>query len=141
VSDRKKNIIKTSSGQYVFLQKIEEKLRAHESIDQAMVIGFQRSFLSTLIIPDYKQLKKWCLDKGIHWTAELYMIENDRVKKYFDDIILKINESLKNHEKIKAYTLLAEEWSVDSEEYTPTLKFRRKFIIEKYSKVIDDMYS
>ncbi len=141
ISDRKKNIIKTSAGQYIFLQKIEEKLRSSDIIDQSMVIGFKRSYLSALVIPDFKQLKKWCLDKGIHWTAELYMIENDRVKLYFKEVIAEINESLKPHEKIRSYHLLSQEWSVESEEYTPTLKFRRKFILEKYKKQIDEMYS
>lgn len=141
ISDRKKNIIKTSSGRYIFPQKVEALLRSHFAIDQAMVIGFQRSYLTALIIPDFDQLKKWCLDKKIHWTDNLYMIENDRVKKFYDDSIKKINDSLKNHEKIREFKLLAEEWSIESEEYTPTLKFRRKFIVEKYAKMIDEMYT
>jgi len=140
VSDRKKNIIKTSSGQYIFPQKIEDQLRAHESIDQAMAIGFQRSFLSALIIPDFAQLKSWCKKNKIHWTAELYMIENDRVKEYFDQVIAEINEGLKVHEKVRGYRLLAEEWSMETEEYTPTLKLRRKYILEKYKKIIDSIY-
>jgi long-chain acyl-CoA synthetase len=68
------------------------------------------------------------------------MIENDRVKKYFDEAIEEINSTLKTHEKIRGYRLLAEEWSVESEEYTPTLKFRRSFIIERYKKLIDGIY-
>lgn len=140
ISDRKKNIIKTSAGQYIFPQKIESTLRSHEAIDQVMTIGFKRPYLSALIIPDFKYLKRWCFEKNIHWTADLYMIENDRVKKYFDEAIEEINSTLKTHEKIRGYRLLAEEWSVESEEYTPTLKFRRSFIIEKYKKLIDGIY-
>ena len=140
ISDRKKNIIKTSAGQYIFPQKIEDAMRAHEAIDQCMVIGFQRPFLSALVIPDFTHLKAWCKSKGIHWTAELYMIENDRVKEYYDQVVTEVNKGLKTYEKVRGFRLLAEEWSIETEEYTPTLKFRRKVILEKYKKVIDSMY-
>ncbi len=140
ISDRKKNIIKTSAGQYIFPQKIEDAMRAHEAIDQCMVIGFQRPFLSALVIPDFTHLKAWCKSKGIHWTAELYMIENDRVKEYYDQVVTEVNKGLKTYERVRGFRLLAEEWSIETEEYTPTLKFRRKVILEKYKKVIDSLY-
>lgn len=140
ISDRKKNIIKTSAGQYIFPQKIEATLREHEAIDQIMVIGFQRSYITALIIPNFGFLKRWCKENGIHWTAELYMIENDRVKLLYDELVKELNESLKTHEKVRQFQLLAEEWSIDTGEYTPTLKFRRKFIAEKFAKQIENMY-
>jgi long-chain acyl-CoA synthetase len=141
ITDRKKNIFKTSSGKYIYPQKIENLLKQHDAIDQCMVVGFQRPYISVLILPDFQFLKSWCKKNSIHWTAELYMVENDRVKIFYDDIFEKMNLSLKNHEKIKSHTLLAHEWTVETEEYTPTLKLRRAKILEKYDKKIDLMYS
>lgn len=140
ITDRKKNIFKTSSGQYVYPQKLEQILKNHESIDQCMVIGFQKPFVSALIIPDFKYLKAWCKARGIHWTADLYMVENDRVKDYFKESIQEINASLKNYERLKVHTLLSEEWSMETEEYTPTLKLKRDNILKKYQNQIELMY-
>lgn len=141
ITDRKKNIYKTSSGLYVFPQKIEDDLRKHEYIDQCLTVGFQKPFISALIIPNFTALKKWCKYQGIHWTAPLYMVENDRVKEFYEMQINTINANLKSHEQIKKNTLLASEWSIDTGEYTPTLKLRRDVILEKYAKEIDKMYS
>ncbi|MDA9774469.1 long-chain fatty acid--CoA ligase [Saprospiraceae bacterium] len=140
ITDRKKNIFKTSSGRYIYPQRIENFLRAHEAIDLGMIIGFQKAYITALIIPDFVHLKAWCKTQGIHWTAELYMIENDRVKEYYEEIISEINDQVHNYERIKKYTLLSTEWSIDSGEYTGTLKLKRNAIIEKYSKEIAIMY-
>ena len=140
ITDRKKNIFKTSSGQYIYPQKIEEILRAHDVVDQCMIVGFQRPYVVALIVPDFVALKSWCKEHSIHWTAELYMIENDRVKTYFSEVISEINDQLKTHEKIQGLLLLSVEWSVESGEYTPTLKVKRKVILEKYEKSINTVY-
>ncbi len=141
ITERKKNIFKTSSGQYVYPQKIEQILKNQDAIDQCMVIGFQKAYVSALIIPDFKFLKSWCKEQGIHWTADLYMVENDRVKAYYQDIIKTVNDSLKNYEKVKAHHLLSEEWSIETEEYTPTLKLKRSKILDKYASQIAKMYA
>ncbi len=140
ITDRKKNIFKTSSGQYVAPTTIEAMLRKEELIDQAMVIGFQRPFITALIIPNFDLLKRWCIENDVHWTAPQYMVLHPKVVKLYQGIIDEINENLKRHEYIKHFHLLFEEWSVGTGEYTPTLKLKRRIILEKFSKDIDKMY-
>jgi long-chain acyl-CoA synthetase len=141
ITDRKKNIFKTSSGQYVAPQVIENILRTKNMIDQAMVVGFQHPYLTALIIPNFALLEEWCRENNVHWTAPQYMVLHPKVVDLYQRIIDKINEDLKHHEVIRKFHLLHEEWSVESGEYTPTLKFRRKVILEKFAKEIEKMYS
>ncbi|MCL4107780.1 UNVERIFIED_CONTAM: hypothetical protein GTU68_027165 [Idotea baltica] len=141
ITDRKKNIFKTSSGQYIAPQIIENKLRINSLIDQSMIIGYNRPYLTALIIPNFDLLKVWCEKNKVHWTGPQYMVLHPKVVELFQGIIDKINLELKRHEYIKKFHLLYEEWSIDSGEYTPTLKFKRKVILEKFSKEIDLMYN
>lgn len=141
ITDRKKDIFKTSSGQYIYPTAIENTVRVQESIDQCMVVGFQRSHIALLIIPNFLFLKAWCKRHQIHWTAELYMVENDRVKSFYESEVAKINEELKSHEKVRGFKLLSIPWSVDTGEYTPTLKLRRSIILDKYSGEINKLYN
>lgn len=140
ITDRKKDIFKTSNGQYIYPTAIENAFRAKVSIDQCMVVGFQRSHMTLIIIPNFAFLKSWCKRHNIHWTAELYMVENDRVKSFYESEVLMVNETLKSFEKVRGFKLLASPWSVDTGEYTPTLKLRRSVILEKYQEEINKLY-
>jgi long-chain acyl-CoA synthetase len=115
-------------------------LRKEDLIDQAMVIGFQRPYITALIIPNFDLLKRWCIDNDVHWTGPQYMVIHPKVVKLFQGIIDHINENLKRHEFIKNFDLLFEEWTVGTGEYTPTLKLKRRVILEKYKKEIEKMY-
>ncbi len=141
ITDRKKNIYKTTSGQYVAPQVIENLLRAEDMIDQAMIIGFNRPFLTALIIPNFPLLENWCAENNVHWTGPQFMVLHPKVVKFFDQIIEDVNAHLKRHEFIKKTYLLHEEWSVTTGEYTPTLKLKRKDIAEKFKKEIEGMYA
>lgn len=141
ITDRRKNIFKTSSGRYVAPQVLENELRSNSFVDQVMIIGFQKPFISSLIIPNFELLKRWAQKEDIHWTAPQFMVLNDRVIKHFQEIIDSFNESYKNHERVKEFTLLFEPWSVTTGEYTPTLKLRRNVILAKYEKEIAKMYA
>ena len=141
ITDRKKNIFKTSSGQYVAPQIIEATLRKEELIDQAMILGYQRPYLTTLIIPNFALLESWSKENNVHWTGPQYMVLHPKIIKLYQELIDEINGTMKRHEYIKHFHLLHEEWSVSSGEYTPTLKLRRKVIIDKFKKEIDKMYS
>ncbi|GLR18999.1 AMP-dependent synthetase/ligase [Portibacter lacus] len=140
ITDRQKNIFKTSSGQYVAPQVIENKIRIHSLIDQCMIIGYKRPYLTALIVPNFELLEVWCEQNKVHWTAPQYMVLHPKVVEAFQDIIDKENLVLKRHEYIKKFHLLHKEWSIDSGEYTPTLKLKRKSILEKFSKEIELMY-
>ncbi|WP_235298496.1 AMP-dependent synthetase/ligase [Portibacter marinus] len=140
ITDRQKNIFKTSSGQYVAPQVLENNLKVIDLIDQAMIIGFNRPFITALIIPNFKALEDWCQVNNVHWTAPQYMVLHPKVVEKYLELIDRVNAKLKRHEAIRSFHLLHEEWSVDSGEYTPTLKLKRKTILEKFEKEINRMY-
>ena len=141
ISDRKKNIFKTSSGRYVAPQYVEALLKHSDYIDQAMVIGFQKPFITALIIPNFPLLESWASENKVHWTGPQYMAIHPKVVKFYQEIIDEINEKLKRHEIIKKFHLLHEEWSIDTGEYTPTLKLKRRNILGKFEKEIGKMYA
>ncbi len=141
ITDRKKNIFKTLSGRYVAPQSIESLINRNDFVDQNMIIGFNRPHLSALIIPNFTLLESWCKENKVHWTAPQFMVLHPKVVKLYKDIVEEINSNLKRHEYIKNFHLLHEEWSVTTGEYTPTLKLKRKNILEKYEKQISKLYS
>lgn len=140
ITDRKKNIFKTTSGRYVAPQVIEALLKTEELIDQAMIIGFNRPHLSALLVPNMAMLENWCKENNVHWTGPQYMVIHPKVVKLYEEIIEEINGDLKRHEYIKKFHLHHEEWSVSTGEYTPTLKLKRKDIVAKYEKQVKKMY-
>ncbi|MFT4668130.1 MAG: long-chain acyl-CoA synthetase [Polaribacter sp.] len=105
-----------------------------------MILGFHRPFVAALIVPNYQKLEEWCKENKVHWTAPQFMAINPKVVQFIESIILEVNTSLSNAEKIKKFTLLHKNWSTDSGELTPTLKLKRNFIVEKHKKEIEDLY-
>ena len=106
-----------------------------------MVLGFQRPFVTALIIPNFTNLKKWCEENSVHWTSPQFMVINPKVVEFMESVVEEINEGMTNAERIRKYHLLFEPWAVETEELTYTLKLRRPFILEKYKKEIEAMYS
>jgi len=140
IEDRKKNYFKTSGGRYVAPQPIEQKLLQSVYIKQAMIIGFKRPAVAALIIPDVVKLKTWCAINDIHWTSITYMIHHLKVLEFYNKILNELNSTSKKHEKVLLIRLIEEEWTIENEMLTPTLKLKRLKIKEKYKKQIDDMY-
>lgn len=140
IEDRKKNYFKTSSGRYVAPQPIEKKLLKSDYIKQAMVIGFKKPHVAALIVPDVSKLKTWCAQNKIHWTSIEYMIHNLKVIQFYNELIQELNATNKKHEKIELIRLMKEEWTMDNDLLTTTLKLKRLKIKDKYEKEIDDMY-
>ncbi|MBS1740974.1 MAG: long-chain fatty acid--CoA ligase [Bacteroidetes bacterium] len=142
ITDRKKEIFKTSGGKYVAPQAVENKMRESAFIEQIMVIGNNRKFVSALIVPSFNNLRKYLSDKGITPSAsneELLKTKTvlDLIQKQVD----KYNVDLGHVEQIKKFTLLSSEWTVDSGELTPSLKTRRKIIEKKFAQQIEVMYN
>ncbi len=141
ITDRKKEIFKTSGGKYVAPQALENKFKESLFIEQIMVIGENRKFPSALIVPDFTHLKKWCEIHNIPFTSKSDVILKleviDRIQKEVDHYNLDFGQS----EQIKKFKLLSDEWTVDSGELTATLKLKRKIINEKYSSQVEKMYS
>lgn len=140
ITDRKKDIFKTTTGKFISPQTIENLLNDSPFIEQSMIVGFNRPYVAALIVPVFSRLKKWCEENKVHWTSEQYMVINPKVVRLFEQLIESINEGLTKQEKIRKFTLLYEDWSVENGEITPTLKLRRPYLLEKHQAEIDEMY-
>ena len=140
ITDRKKDIFKTSSGKYVAPQRVEHQLRNSPYIEQVMVIGYNRPFVSALVVPCFPILKQWCEENNVHWTGPQFMVLNPKVVQFMDQQIEKMNEELLKHEQIKKIHLLHQEWSEEEGELTPTLKLKREIVQEHFQKEIEQMY-
>jgi long-chain acyl-CoA synthetase len=141
ITDRKKDIFKTSSGKYIAPQPMENLINSSRFILQSLVIGFNRPFVIALLVPDFNMLKEWCLSKEIHWTAPTYMVHNIKVREKYDKEVANINEDLAGHKKIRTYILCDEEWSTSNKLITNTLKPIRKSLLNLYDKEINKIYS
>lgn len=141
ITDRKKDIFKTSSGKYVAPQVLENRLNSSTFIEQCCIVGFNKPFVSALILPDFNRLKHWCEMNNVHWTAPQYMAINPKVLHFMEQQIHALTADFSTVEKVKKFTLLHEVWSVENGELTPTLKLKRPFVLKKYREVIEEMYS
>ena len=141
ITDRKKEILKTSGGKMIAPQLIENLLRADRFVSQAIVIGERRNFVSALIVPSADQIRSYCVLKGIPGTEFGELIRHPRVVDLFERRIARINETLARYERVKKFCLLDREFTVEAGEITPTLKPRRKVIEERYRDRIEGMYA
>ncbi|MEM6766014.1 MAG: long-chain fatty acid--CoA ligase [Bacteroidota bacterium] len=140
ITDRKKDIFKTSAGKYIAPLPLENYLQGSTYIDQCMVIGFQKPFVTALIRPDFDAMEAWAYDENIHWTSPEYMILNIKVKeKIFQEVAL-LNEQLPNFQRVREFTLFHEEWSPLNGLMTYTYKLNRPKILEVFEKAVAEMY-
>jgi long-chain acyl-CoA synthetase len=140
ITDRKKEIFKTSGGKYIAPVMIENKLKESPFIEQAMVIGENQKFASALIVPAFSFIKDWAAKHDIIYTSNEEMIKNENVKKRIVEEVEKINKELAQYEKIKRPELLSREWSIEKGEMTPKLSFKRKVIMATNKELIDKIY-
>jgi len=140
ITDRKKEMFKTSGGKYIAPQVIEQWLKESPFIEQIMVIGENRPYPAALILPNFEYLKGWFEVKEIAYFSREKAAAHPAIIKRIQHEIDRYNQDLGQSEKIKKFRLLHNEWSIPDGELSPTLKLRRKFIIEKYHQVIEEMY-
>jgi long-chain acyl-CoA synthetase len=140
ITDRKKEIFKTSGGKYVAPSPIENKMKENHFIEQMMVVGSEKKFTAALIIPSFTNLRPWCVQNDIPFLFNEQLIKDSRVVALYYSIIATFNQEFNHVEQVKKITLLADEWSTDSGELTPTGKMKRKVIQEKYNAEIEKMY-
>ena len=145
ITDRKKELFKTSNGKYVAPAPIENKLRENFMIDQVMLVGDNRKFVSALIVPAVEALQKWCTENGISWTRLNDIVNNPTVQKKYNDIVEKYNHFFGHTEQIKAFKLVPDSWEPTKtdgsiSELTPTMKLKRRVILEKYKNTIEELY-
>ncbi|MDE1161664.1 MAG: long-chain fatty acid--CoA ligase [Acidobacteriaceae bacterium] len=141
ITDRKKELMKTSGGKYVAPQPIESKLKVDALVGQAALIGDNRKFVSVIISPNIQPLKAWAEKNGVSTADEQAMVNDPKVKKAYEAIIEKVNGSLAHFESIKKVVIVPEEWTVDSGELTPSMKLKRRVINEKYKNKIEEIYA
>ena len=141
ITDRIKDLIKTSGGKYVAPQQIENLYKTNKFISQAVVTGDGRKYITALLIPDFDVLKKYSEEEKIPFSGKEDLINNPKIISIYQSITNKINKDLANFEKIRKITLLAIDFSIGSEEVTPTMKLKRSIILKKYKDVIDKMYN
>ncbi|TXC78474.1 AMP-dependent synthetase/ligase [Luteibaculum oceani] len=142
ITDRKKEIFKTSGGKYVAPQLIENKFKESRFIENVAVIGENQKFPAALVIPDFEFVKSWCKEKSINIPgSNEELIQMKEVKDRIWEEVEKYNEQFGRWERVKKVKLLAKEFSIDGGELTPTLKLKRKVILEKYKDLIEEIYS
>ena len=140
ITDRKKEMFKTSGGKYVAPQVIENKLRASRFIEQAMVIGENRKFPSALIVPSFAFLKDYCLLKEIPYGSNEQVVQDQRIIDRIKQEVDTANEGLGHWEQVKRVALLDKDWSIEGGEFTPSMKLRRKPILAKYAATVEGIY-
>ncbi len=140
ITDRKKDIFKTSAGKYVAPQVLENHFTSSPFIMQCLILGFNKPFVSAILVPNYLLLKAWCEEQGIHWTAPTYMVHNIKVVKKFQDEVDHLNEPIQGFERVKKFILSEEEWTVESKDLTTSFKPRRAKLLEKHKAEIEKVY-
>ncbi|MCX6288350.1 MAG: long-chain fatty acid--CoA ligase [Bacteroidetes bacterium] len=140
ITDRKKELFKTSGGKYVAPQPIENKMKESPFVEQIMLVGDNKRFVSALIVPSFAKLKEWTKQHGIQFTSNEEIIKNSMVLALFEDAVSEYNQLFNQVEQVKKFTLIPREWTVDKGEMTPKLSIRRKIVLEHHDKEIAEMY-
>ena len=141
ITDRKKELFKTSGGKYVAPQPIENKLKESAFIEQVLVVGPERKFVGALIVPSFSTLQSWMKENNIPFTGKEQAIREPKVIEQYQKIIDKYNQLFNHVEQIKKFELLPVEWGIDTGEMTPKMSLRRKVIMEKYAAEIEKIYA
>jgi len=141
ITDRKKNIIVTSGGKNVAPQPLENVLVTSKWIEQILVIGDRQKFISALIVPSFPNLEAYANEKGLQWDSREELIKLPEVKRLYDRVIEESMEGFAQFEKVKKYTLLAKEFTIEDDELTPSLKIRRNIVESRYTQLINRMYT
>lgn len=141
ITDRKKEIFKTSGGKYIAPVMIENKLKESPFIEQVMVIGENQKFASALIVPAFVFLKEYCKRKEIEFVSNEEVIKNPIIIARINKEVEKTNATLAQYEKIKRPALLPREWSIDKNEMTPKLSLKRKVIMAANKEIIENIYA
>ncbi len=140
ITDRKKEMFKTSGGKYIAPQVMENKFKESLLIEQIMVVGNGRKFAGALIVPSFEHLQDWAKMHGIKYESNEQIITHDMVIKKYQEEVDKYNEEFGQWEKIKRFQLVAQVWSVETEELTPTMKLKRRKILAKYADQVEAIY-
>ncbi len=140
ITDRKKHLFKTSAGKYIAPTPIENMFLSSKYIDQFVLIGDRRMFLSALIVPDFEALKEYADSRGIAYKTNEDLIQDKEINNMMEKELVTFSRTLANFERVRKFALLEKPFSLESGEMTPTLKLKRKVIEERYRHLIEEMY-
>jgi long-chain acyl-CoA synthetase len=140
ITDRKKHLFKTSAGKYIAPTPIENVFLASKYIDQFVLIGDRRMFLSALIVPDFEAVKEYADANKIVYKTEEDLVKNDDIYKLLQDDMGRFQKKLANYERVRKFVLLERPFTIENGEITPSMKVKRKVVEEKYGGVIERMY-
>lgn len=140
ITDRKKEIFKTSAGKYVAPRPLQNHFTSSPFVQRCLIIGFQRPYVTALIVPHFKILETWCGKEGIHWTSGEFMVHNIKVKARLKREIDELNEALPNFQRIRGFFLCPTDWQIEKQELTHTLKPVRRVLELHYKNEIDKLY-
>jgi long-chain acyl-CoA synthetase len=141
ILDRKKDLIKTSAGKFIAPQPLENSLKMNPLVSHAAVLGDRRNFPAVLIAPNFPLLEDWAATNGIGFASRHELIAQPKVQALYEDIIEQLNCGLAQYEKLKRVLLVADEFSIQTGELTPSMKLRRRAVEQKYKTQIDAMYA
>ncbi len=141
ITDRKKELLKTSGGKLIAPQPIENKLKANMLVGQAALVGDKHKFASVLISPNFAALEDWARGQGISFASRAGLVQQPKVLAEYQAIVDKANESLARYESIKRMHVVAEEWTLETGELTPSMKLKRRVINQRYADAIAEFYA
>ena len=141
ITDRKKDLIKTSGGKFIAPQPLETALKTDSLIAQAAILGDRRKFPCVLIAPNFPALEDWSRSQGIAFASRQELIDRFQVRSLYENIVSKVNQNLAKFEKLKKVILVPDEFSVATGELTPSMKLKRRVVEQKYSREIDAVYA
>ena len=141
ITDRKKEIFKTSSGKYIAPLMIENKIKECRFVEQSMVVGENKKFASAIIVPSFANFKEYCKDKKINWTTNHEMATHEDLHTIINNHIKLINKDLAPYEQLKRVAILDKEWSIEGGELTPKMSLKRKIIKEKNAEAINQIFA
>ncbi len=140
ITDRKKDIFKTSSGIYIAPQPLERHFITSPFISQCMIIGFNKPFVSAILVPHFTVLQSWCEENGVHWTSSQFMVHNIKVIQKMQQEVDRLNKTLQNYQRVGKFILSEGDWSVEGGELTASFKMIRSKLMEKHGGEIEKMY-
>ncbi|MGL5906927.1 MAG: AMP-dependent synthetase/ligase [Shewanella sp.] len=141
ITDRIKELMKTSNGKYIAPQRVEGAVGCCPFIEQVAIIADARNYVTALIVPAFESLEAWAKEKGLKYESSLELLRHSHVVEHFEQRLKQLQHELAGFEQIKKFTLLPEAFSMEAGLITPTLKLRRKMIYHKYAHEINAMYN
>ena len=141
ITDRKKELFKTSGGKYVAPQPIENKLKESPFVEQVMVVGAERKFVGALIVPSFPTLKEWMREKNIPFTTVEDALHHPKVLELYRELVESFNNFFNHVEQIKKFELIPREWSIETGEMTPKMSLKRKVVMEKFKENVERIYA